>query len=83
MAITKFQVLNQGVPVVGATIIVGEVGELEKTTDANGIVAYPNITGSYAGFADVWIDSSVVTATAKVVIKAGETSIIELGVKTE
>ena len=55
MAVTKIQVILNGAPVEGATIIVGEIGELEKKTDEDGIAAYPNITGSYAGYTDYQI----------------------------
>ena len=80
MAVTKIQVILNGAPVEGATIIVGEIGELEKKTDEDGIAAYPNITGSYAGYTEAWIECPVVTATAKVVVRAEQTSIIDLGV---
>lgn len=80
MAVTKIQILLNDMPVVGATVIVGEIGEIEKTTDEYGTAAYPNIVGSYAGFTDVWIDYGASNAVSKAIIRAGQTTVVDLGV---
>ncbi len=79
---TKLQVLLNGVPLAGATLVFGEVGVTTKVTDANGIAAYPNITPPWVGYTEVLV-SGPVSASAKVVVTAGETTVIDLGEREE
>ncbi len=77
--ITKVQVLLNGQPLVGANVLVGELGGLEKTTDEEGKVALPDVASGYAGYTEVMIETPTIYATSKVVIKYAETTIIDLG----
>ena len=81
--ITKVEVLHDGSPLVGATVLVGEIGGLEKETDENGRVALPDVEVGYAGYTEVLVQSSGIFASAKVVLKYGETTTVNLGIMTE
>ena len=76
--ITKVQVLLNGLPLVGATVLVGELGGYEKTTDDEGKVALPDVASGYAGYTEVYIEDPTHFATAKVVVKYAETTTIDL-----
>ena len=79
MPSTKVEVLMNGEPVVGATVLIGEIGGLEKTTDEGGKVSLPNIETSYAGYTEALITMGGVDLSARITIKYGETTTIELG----
>ena len=79
MAVTKIRILLNGVPLEGASIVLGDIGELQKVSDSDGGVAFPNIEPPFVGFVEAYITSAGVVATSKVLITAGQTSDINLG----
>ena len=81
--ITKVEVLHDGVPLVGATVLVGELGGQVKETDEDGKVALPDIEASYAGYTEVLVQAPGIYASAKVVIEYGETATVNLGTMIE
>ena len=79
MAITKICILLNGAPLEGATIVLGDVGEVQKTSDSDGIAAFPNIEPPFVGYVEAYITSDGVVATAKVLVTGGQTTNIDLG----
>jgi hypothetical protein len=75
--ITKIILLLNDVPLVGASVVVGEIGGLLKETDEDGAVAFPEID-SGTWFTEIWISHASI-ATSRQVIVAGETLTIDLG----
>jgi len=79
-SVTKIKVVLNGSPLAGVSVLLGECGQVEKVTDANGIVAFPKIEAPWTGYVEVLMMGGVIqTATANVKLVAGETTTINLG----
>ena len=82
MAQTKVRVLLNGNPLVGASIWLGEIGGQVKTSDADGEAAYPAIVPPFQGYIEVLILGTYYSS-AKLLLIAGQTNIIDLGTISE
>ena len=79
MAITKICILLNGAPLEGATLILGEIGEIQVETDSDGIAEFANIVSPYVGYTEAYITAAGISATSKVMIAGGRQTIINLG----
>jgi hypothetical protein len=80
---TKIHVLLNGTPLVGANIWLGEVGQQKKTTNESGDASFPNIVPPLEGYTEVLISGVDYIYSAKVLIVAGETNVVNLGTITQ
>ena len=78
---TKITIMRDGVPVEGATVIIGGIVGSELTTNVRGNVSF-DLDSDWQGFVDVKINAGSI-ATATVHIIEGETHVIDLGVTPE
>ena len=76
--VTQVQIVLNNEPLVGASVWLGEIGGLEKITNEEGTVAYPDIVPPWQGFVELMI-SGPLFATTKLLCVAGETHVIDLG----
>jgi len=78
---TKIQVVYGETPVVGATVIAGEIVGEPLTTTERGYVAL-DIAENWQGFVDIKVDTGSTIATSTMHIVEGETHIMQLGAQS-